>query len=161
MRANAAPELRRYLRKMEPEQRVFVRVQRAAVSANDFFDDARPDERWDRAARVFRESRDAYEALRTRLAVIAAPAELAAAHDGLVRSLALFARYVDGYADALATRRRAALTAWSERSAATARRMVALRRAWRRAVLRYARAADVDAPAWVRRVGVPVGSGGG
>ena len=152
----AARDLERYLRRVKREQDLFLKVQRAAVSANDAINTEQPDETWVQAARVLRQSRAAYRALESRLALVSAPARLATAHDGLVRSLRLFARYVDGFQRALATRSEAKLVAWSEDAAPTAERMVSLRRRWRADVERYAADIGVDPPPWVNRVGVPV-----
>ena len=141
---------------MKREQDLFLKVQRAAISANNAVNTEEPDASWTRAARTLRESRSAYRALETRLAVISAPARLATAHDGLVRSLVLFARYVDGFQRALTTRKEAALVAWADRAAPTADRMVALRRRWREDVERYAQDVGIEPPAWVGKVGVPL-----
>lgn len=155
-RQAAADELRAYLRAVHPEQRLFVRVQRASISANAAVNTTAPDDTWTQAAQTLSESRDAYKTLAIRLRDIRPPDALEEGHDALARSVNLFARFVHGYQQALRTRRSAELLAWSERSDTTGSRMVTLRRTWRNELEAYAAELEVPVPRWVAAVGEPL-----
>ena len=155
-RRAAAGELQSYLRTVRAEQRMFVRVQHASISANDAVNTTKPDISWAAAAKTLAESREAYETLALRLRDIRPPDALEEGHDALARSVNLFARYVDGYQRALRTKRGTALLEWADRSEVTGARMIELRRSWRRELEAYAAELEVRLPRWVDAVGKPL-----
>jgi hypothetical protein len=110
-----------------------------------------PDKNWATAAVAFQRERDAFTDIAIQLRLIRPPSALATEHEGLTKSVELFAASADGLQQALADSDQQGIINASQRI--NDQQIVELRTAWRNAVIAYARTADVSVPGWVTEVG--------
>lgn len=151
--ASRSPEhvsLTAYLARVKVQQDRFRRTEAKAQAALDTLGPI-PDQNWGTAAATFREVRDDFTDIAIQLRLIRPPTEVATEHEGLTKSVELFAASGDGLRQALADSDQQGVIDASANI--KDEQIVELRTAWRNAVTAYARTANVSVPNWVAEVG--------
>jgi hypothetical protein len=139
-----------YLSRVKVQQSRFLSIEKDATAALDTLG-PEPDQNWATAAVTFRQIRDSFTDIAIQLRVMRPPAELAAEHRGLTKSLELFAASADGLQQALADSDQQGVIDASART--NDQLIVELRTAWRNAVIAYARRTNASVPHWVNEIG--------
>jgi hypothetical protein len=139
-----------YFVRVKVQQDRFLRAEADAESALNTLGPV-PDQNWATAAGRFRQVRDTFTDIAIQLRLISRPTELAAEHEGLTKSVELFAASADGLQQALADSDQQGVIDASART--NDQQIVELRTAWRNSVIAYARTANVSVPHWVTEIG--------
>jgi hypothetical protein len=150
---DAVDALGAYLDAVESEQKQYEGVRKKARSGLNRVNPNGPNQSWITAADELREARDGYNELAVRMKGIEPPAELGDAHDGLAKSLQLFAQFVDQAQSDLRGKNVEAVLGWQQTLNPLGQRVNELRGDWRVETLAYAREIGADVPGWVGKVG--------